>query len=110
MAAMLAVLHWSTVRVIEGELRDAVAADAQDLARIHAERGVIGLVGAVEERVIGARGREGVYLLAGPGGRRMAGNLAGWPPTIAPDAGWTELELYRTDGAGPARMLALAGR
>ena len=32
-----------------------------------------------------------------PTGARIAGNLGRWPPTVAPDAGWATLSLYRTD-------------
>ena len=49
-----------------------------------------------------------IYLLADADGRRIAGNLARWPPTVAPGAGWTTLELYRTDRSRPTEISALA--
>src|SRR5690606_33893381 len=54
------------------------------------------------------RANDGVYLLADPQGRRIVGNLGGWPPIVR--GGWVEVELYRSDRDRAAVISAAAVR
>jgi signal transduction histidine kinase len=65
----------------------------------------------VDERVATGTTGDTAVLLADPSGRKIAGNLTSWPPTITHDVGWAEMPLYREGHAHPeqfaisARML-----
>jgi PDZ domain-containing secreted protein/HAMP domain-containing protein len=87
-----------------------VEAEIRGLANDYARGATPALASAIEQRLAAPQGRDAVYLLADATGQRIAGNLGRWPPTVAPDAGWTTLELYRTDRSGPTEISALALR
>ena len=110
-ALVLGFLYWRVGGVIDAEQRAVVEAELRGLADDYRARRR-----ARARRAPSASGshnppdRDAVYLLADADGRRIAGNLVHWPPTVAPDAGWTTLELYRTDRARPTEISALALR
>ena len=96
-AMVLAFVYYSTRDVIEGEVRQIVAADLRGLGDDYREGGVPGLARAIERRLADRGRRDTVYLLADGQGNRIAGNLADWPPVVTPESGWVELDLYRSD-------------
>jgi len=104
--AVLAFLYWSTTELIDGEVRDVVTAELEGLSDSYERHGVIGLSQAIERRLENAAQRDAVYLLADAYGRPIAGNLAAWPPTVVPGAGWVKLDLYRTDRERSALIAA----
>jgi hypothetical protein len=108
-AAVLGVFTWSASGIVESGVREVVATEAGGLADDYARGGVLGLARAIGRRLDTAGDRNAVYLLVDAYGRPIVGNLAAWPPTIAPD-GWAELELFRTDRRGSAPVAALAFR
>jgi len=112
-AVVLGGVYWSTRSLIETELRQVVQAELTGLADSYRVSGLAGLVAAIERRSSPSGSRDGVYLLTGPTGRRLAGNLLRWPDRVAPGSGWVEIELYRTDeqrhAAVSAASLRLAG-
>jgi signal transduction histidine kinase len=96
-AMVLGFVYYSMRGVIEGEVREIVAADLRGLGDDYREGGVLGLSRAIERRLADRSRRDTVYLLADVQGNRLAGNLAGWPPVVPPQSGWVELDLYRND-------------
>lgn len=109
-ALVLGFLYWRVGGVIDDEQRAVVEAEIRGLADDYARGATPALAAAVQQRLEGLQDRDAIYLLATVDGRRIAGNLAGWPPTVAPGAGWTTLQLYRTDRSEPTEISALALR
>ena len=109
-AGVLAFLYWSTNDLVEGEVRKVVNAELAGLADEYQNHGIFGLARAIERRTSSERERDAVYLLTDALGRRLAGNLRGWPPTVEPGSGWVALELYRTDRGSPALIEAASIR
>ena len=108
-----AVLGWvfvSTRGLIETQIREVVQAELTGLADNYRSGGMSGLVRAIERRTGPDGSGDGVYLLTGPQGRRIAGNLLAWPEGVPVDAGWITLDLYRTDEGRPASVSAAALR
>ncbi len=104
---VLGFVYWRAGGVIDAEMREVVEAEARGLADDHARGGIPALAAAIERRAERPGRRDAVYLLTTPGGRRIAGNLAAWPPTVS-GGGWTTLELYRLDAEAPTTISALA--
>jgi signal transduction histidine kinase len=96
-AMVLSFVYYQTREVIEGEVREIVAADLAGLGDDFREGGTPGLARAIERRLADRRRQDTVYLLANSQGDRIAGNLSAWPPVIPPQSGWVELDLYRSD-------------
>jgi signal transduction histidine kinase len=109
-ALVLGFVYWSAGGVIDAEGRRVVEAELRGLADDYATRGLAGLAAAIERRQAATGGREAVYLLADRQGRRIAGNLAEWPPTVEPGGGWATLDLYRVDDRAPTTISAASLR
>jgi len=109
-ALVLAFVYYSTKSLIEGEVRQVVEAEIRGLADEYADGGVAGLASAIDRRLAGAGGRDSVYLLTDATGKRIAGNLAEWPPALPAGAGWIVLDLYRIDHDRPAVVAAASFR
>lgn len=107
---VLGFLYWRVGSVIDTEQRAVVEAEMQGLTDDYERGGGRVLAAAINQRLDTPRDRDAVYLLADPTGKRIAGNLSRWPPTVVPDGGWTTLTLYRTDRNVPTVISALAVR
>lgn len=94
--------------VIDAGQRAVVEAELRGLADDYARGGTAALAAAISLRLESPPRGDAIYLLATPLGRRIVGNVAAWPPTVAPGSGWVTLELYRTDRSGPTQISALA--
>lgn len=82
--------------------------DDREAALAHAYRstGLAGLKNAIDEEVDTGMVRTGTVLVADSEGRKIAGNLSGWPPTIRPNDDWAEIRLY-PEGSRQAVLYAL---
>jgi signal transduction histidine kinase len=98
-AVLAGFIYWSTIAVIENEVRDTVAAEIRGLIDQFADSGLAGLVGVINERTSSGVNPDAVYLLADRYGHPIAGNLTEWPPSIKPDGSWQTLDLlhYNAD-------------
>lgn len=77
----------------------AIATEARDtLLAIERDQGDQSLISAISDR---AKEQDGIILLADKAGRRIAGNLAAWPPTIPASIGWAKALLYRVGDKQP---------
>jgi signal transduction histidine kinase len=97
-AFVIVALFFSTVRLLENQTAETVAAELRGLSDRYRDEGLNGLLTNVAQR----SGRNGdpdaVYLVARPNGTPIAGNLTSWPPDAVPDGSWTRLRLARADG------------
>lgn len=107
-ALVLGFLYWQIGGVIDAEQRAVVEAEIAGLVDAYDRGGAAALAAAVSQRLANPPDRDAVYLLATAKGERIVGNLKRWPPTVAPGAGWTTLELYRTDRTRATEISALA--
>ncbi|MCU9836981.1 HAMP domain-containing histidine kinase [Ruegeria sp. WL0004] len=96
-AAVLVLVYVTANRTIAGETRSVVTAELAGLSDEYQRRGLFGLTEAIERRTQDAAERDALYLLTGPFGTVLAGNLVRWPPDVEPGSGWVELDLIRTE-------------
>lgn len=107
-AAALGFVYVAAGGVVDAEMRSVVEAELRGLADDYGQAGVAGLARAIERRLSAPSQGDAIYLLAAADGRRIAGNLGQWPPTLAPGGGWSTLELYRAGAAAPTTISAVA--
>ena len=93
--ALLALVSWSTSVFIEWQVQETVEAEATGLSEQYRERGIRGLAEVIAGRAGQDLDRRAVYLLSGPGGVRIAGNLYGWPAESIDSAGWIRFSIER---------------
>ena len=88
-AALVAFLYVSTVRVIERQTDETIEAEITGLSERYRDEGLLGLRGVVVERSRGQR--HSLYLLvAPPRNAILAGNLDGWPRVATGPSGWLD--------------------
>ncbi|MBO9695168.1 MAG: histidine kinase [Sphingopyxis sp.] len=108
LALGLTVIHRFTAATILADARTAAEVARDDLVGEYRQQGLQGLVEAIDYRLKVRDDRNFIILLKGPDGRRIAGNLRAWPPTIADTAPWQQIRLYgeATDAAKPMGVVA----
>ncbi|HEX8444984.1 MAG TPA: ATP-binding protein [Sphingomonas sp.] len=90
------------------ESRGRAAALGTAMRVAYARGGRAGLAAAISARLAADPGTDAVMLLTDAGGRALAGNLGMLPPALTARAGPQIVELYRTGGDRPERMVATA--
>lgn len=107
-----AVLLAGLGAVLRGRSDAEAAAAAEtvrsDLLATHAQGGVSALARAIEFRRTQAMTGGEVMLLAAADGRRLAGNVGDWPPSVAPGGDDSDVALYRLGHVEPETMLVRA--
>lgn len=101
--SVLLLLGWvyiRTVPMLDRQVGETVAAELRGLADQAREGGLPGLVEAIERRSGEGGDPDGVYLLVGPEGRKLAGNLGTWPESAKGDGEWLLLDLQRRTESG----------
>jgi len=101
-AAVAAFVSWSAALLIEHQVQDVVDLEAGGLSDRYREHGVSGLAEMISERLRQDSDRRSVYLLLGPDGIRLAGNLYGWPSRQAEADGWVKFTAERIGDRLPA--------
>jgi signal transduction histidine kinase len=105
--ALLALVSWSTSVFIEWQVQETVEAEATGLSEQYRERGIQGLAEVIGNRAGQDMERRAVYLLLGPDGQRIAGNLFGWPKDDGDASGWVRFPIERVgDGRLNTEVLA----
>ena len=106
---VLSLVYYQTDRALMATYRQRVA-DREKGMLFHYRHGGIGeLKQWVNERVATGTTGDTAVLLADPSGRKIAGNLTGWPPTITKDVGWAEMRLYR-EGHDHTELFAISAQ
>jgi signal transduction histidine kinase len=94
---LLGFVYWTTSGVADRQIDDTIDAEITGLAEQYRLRGLGGLSEVVSER--SRNQRYSLYLLTGPGGFALAGNLNTWPEVVAGDAnGWFNFSYRRPVG------------
>ena len=68
-------LWWETAGLLDRQTVAAIEADAQSLAERYDESGLPALVVTINDRLTQDVEDDAIYLLVGPDGQRIAGNL-----------------------------------
>ena len=103
---VLLFIYHQTDSLFEQGIRDRIDDRQQDLMQGYSTAGVSGLVDAIDEELSTGVARAGAVLLVDPRGRRLAGNIAAWPPILRAPTDWTEMRLY-PEGQARAELFAL---
>ena len=91
---LLGFVYWTTSGVADRQIDDTIEAEITGLAEQYRLRGLGGLSDVVAER--SRNQRYSLYLLTGPGGFALAGNLNAWPEAKTDPNGWFDFAYRRT--------------
>lgn len=103
---LLFYVYHQTDRVVIETYKARVEDREAILMRIYRDGGVPALAHSIRDRIASGALSHGVILLVDGSGRRVAGNIAAWPPTLRQPARWVEMRLYR-QGHDQAELFAL---
>ena len=92
------------------EQRSLVGTMRDDLVAGYKSGGRKGLIELIDARLASVRTEIPALLLTSSDGAVLAGNMAAWPRSIDPSAGWRTLTLYRNGSNLPERMGLVATR
>ena len=93
---LLSFVYWTTAGVATRQTDETIQAEVTGLAEQYRLRGLGGLSDIVTER--SRNQRYSLYLLTGPGGFALAGNLTAWPEAEEDVLGWLDFEYRRQVG------------
>ena len=105
---VLAFVYHQTDTLFEQRIRDRIDVRQRSLLDGYRSGGTPGLVRAIQELQTGLV-RNGAILLVDSSNRKIAGNIAAWPPTLPTGTDWTEIRLY-PEGSRQAVLYALRTR
>ncbi|MDX9860637.1 MAG: HAMP domain-containing sensor histidine kinase [Rhodospirillales bacterium] len=105
---ILAFVYWEAVAVVSGQTDETIRNEIASLAEHYQERGLGQLIQVIAERSGNRFGHRGIYLLADPDYRPLAGNIDAWPAVARGDPGWVDFLIGTEAGPRPARQLARA--
>lgn len=108
--AMLAFIYWSTSQSIRRQVDDAVTAEVDALTQHFRLEGPQALADILNRRSQSRSLNGALYLLAGPDGAVIAGNVAAWPVEPAENGRWLLVPLGGEETAvGRAQSTTLDG-
>jgi signal transduction histidine kinase len=106
---VLTLVYYQTNRALVAMYRQRIV-DRENGMLLHYRQGGIGeLKQWVDQRVATGTTGDTAVLVADPSGRKIAGNLTGWPPTIAHNVRWAQMRLYR-EGHDQTELFAISAR
>lgn len=110
---VLLFVYDQTDNLFEERFHDRLNDDERDLMFVYSSSGAGALPAAVDQAIRTGELRGGVALLVDAHGRKLAGNLAGWPPVLPVQSPWNEIRLFPEGQLRPElfaiRTLALPG-
>ncbi len=97
-AGLLSLVYWRSAVFTAQQIDETIAAEIQGLHERYRLLGVPGLTQIVAER--SRQQSQSLYLLVGPQGQRVAGNIDGWPISDRDGDGWTDFDYRLSLGDG----------
>jgi signal transduction histidine kinase len=88
-------LWWATAGLLDRQTEAAIDADAQSLSERWSDGGLPALVVTIEDRLAQNIDDDTIYLLTDRNMKRIAGNLANWPPIVTETGLGYELPVTR---------------
>ena len=109
--AFTAVLWWGTAGALDRQTDATVRADALALSERGREGGISAVVDAIGDRLTVDLDSAAIYMLRGPDGRVLAGNLEVWPTVVDAPGAWSTATVQREGAPTEARLhdIDLAG-
>jgi signal transduction histidine kinase len=109
---LMFVYHQTDV-LFEQSIRNRFDDRERNLIRGYETAGMAGLSHAIQEEIDTGGIGGGAILLVDQNGRRIAGNIAAWPPILRGEMDWVEMRLYPQGSRHPVlyalRTIALPG-
>lgn len=105
-ALFLSFIWWSSNNLLDNHVRAFIETDAQELREHWNYGGPPALSDAIEERLEQNVDDDALYLLIDRYGRRLAGNLPGWPASITRINHFYEITIRRYSFTTPAEFKA----
>lgn len=105
---ILAFVYWEAVAVVSGQTDETIRNEIASLSEHYQERGLGQLISVIAERSGNRFGQRGIYLLADPDYRPLAGNIDAWPAVAKGGPGWVDFLIGIETGPRPTRQLARA--
>jgi signal transduction histidine kinase len=106
---VLSLVYYQTNRALVAMYRQRIADREQGMLLHYRQGGIAELKQWIDERVATGTTGDTAVLVADPSGRKIAGNLTGWPPTIAHNVRWAQMRLYR-EGHDQTELFAISAR
>lgn len=97
---LLGFIYWSATESVTRQIDSTINAEITGLAEQFNQRGLVGLVQAIERRAGATGTSRGLYLLADEAFEPLAGNLSRWPAERPDAEGWMTFRLEYPDDAG----------
>ncbi len=88
-------VHQFTSRSVDEASRAVAVNLRDDIAATYAAAGLQAAGATVHNRMTADPDGSSIMLLIAPDGRRIAGNIPGWPTDIGPSESWRQLDLRR---------------
>jgi hypothetical protein len=101
---LVGVLWFATAGALDRQTIAAIRADTAALIERHREQGLEGLVDAIEDRLALDVAAETLYLLIDGQGRKLAGNLEGWPTPMDEGGPWFRTRFEQDGVISEARV------
>jgi signal transduction histidine kinase len=108
-SVLVGLLYAYAVRALDRETDDVIAAELQGLAEQYQAGGLDALAAVIGERALSGGSSGDVYLLADPGLRPVAGNIAAWPAQGTAAEPWFEFDVSVMRGAAFQTRTVRAG-
>lgn len=116
MLALVGFVYWYATDSLSRQIDATIDAEIRGLAEQYHQRGIRGLLAAVERRATGAAARRGLYLLVDRNFTPLAGNISRWPDERPDAEGWVTFRLEFPESEeeaavnfGRARQFDLSG-
>lgn len=106
--ALFVFIYWSTIGYLERQTNALIQAELDGLEEQYRQRGLLGLIEIIDNRVRSDSSGRSVYLLVDSNLRRVTGNVGRWPPEFNQPGTYVEFTLQRPNGDNvPVRALLL---
>ncbi len=101
--AVLGYTYWQAQRLLHAQIEQTIAADVRGIAEQYAVNGLPGVMAVLRARMRKGAAAGGLYLLADPAGKPLAGNLPGLPAEARgiDHSGWLDFRIRVATPAGP---------
>ena len=101
--AVLGYTYWQALRLLHAQIEQTIAADVRGIAEQYAINGLPGVMAVLRARMQNRIPAGGLYLLADPQGKPLAGNLPSLPEEVRgiEQSGWVDFLIRVSTPAGP---------
>lgn len=105
--ALGAFFWWNTAGYLNRQVDQSLGNDVALMAARFEDGGTAAIIRAIQQRLAEDVDDEAIYLLVGPGGEAIAGNLDRWPTDAPPDARWIEVPVSHSGSPSVGRIYVL---